>query len=430
MLFKVLLEMAISTSFAVSLFPNLISPQSGTEDSYPPRAQLNHLAEKICIGLKNDQSNIQNQLSTAIATTLNSPTSNFKIEFGDSGGVININIDSKPPMIANIVFDQNVKNFTMAMRRPKTEIEPISRISLNSNCSLFQAYNTYYNIEHRPHLRIKTNAFGEELLRVKMEEPLQEMPASAAHHLKVGFIDSGLDYNHPAVAGKSRPFLGVDLTNPARPPYDYTNTIQNELMGKSYGHGTAVAAIAAEGIDIHIIPVRTENTSHLAGKAVEYLARHGVRIVNISQGTWRISDWIEFREAALAHPEMLFIVAAGNESSNIDKTPAYPASFDIPNMIVVAATDKDGEFSKSFSNYGPQRVHVAAYGENVLTAKSGGGMGRVSGTSFATPKVTRLAAQILMKQQSLKVSELKELVLKQAQPRENLRGKVKYGYIE
>ncbi len=430
MLFKVLLEMAVSTSFAVSFFPNLLPSQSTPVDAYPVRTQFNDLAEKICLDLKNDQNNIKAQISISTSKELNRSTSNFKIEPSDSGGVINFNINSTPPMIANIVFDQNVKSFTLTMKRPKNEIEPISRISLDSNCRLYQAYNTYYNNENRPHLRIKTNALGEELLRVKMEEPIQELASSAAHHLKIGFIDSGLDYNHPAVASKSRPFLGIDLTNPARPPYDYTNTIQNELMGKSYGHGTAVAAIAAEGIDIHIIPVRTDNTSHLAGKAVEYLARLGVRIVNISQGTWRISDWIDFREAALAHPEMLFIVAAGNESSNIEETPAYPASFDIPNMIVVAATDKYGEFAKNFSNYGPEKVHVAAYGENVLTAQSGGGTTRVSGTSFATPKVTRLAAQILMKQQGLKVSELKELVLQQAQPKENLRGKVKYGYIE
>lgn len=430
MFLKILLELTISSSFAMSFLSDSLPTQSLPQDSYPPRTQFYQLAEKICSNLKNDRSYQQNRLLSDISNAFKSPSSYIKIRTGDLGTELNLNIGTQAPMIANFIFDKNVTTFTMTMNRPTNEIEPISRINLNSSCRLHQAYNTFYNNKNRPYLRIKTNALGEELLRVKMEEPLQNIPHQIHNHLKVGFIDSGLDYNHPTVAQKSRPFLGIDLTNPARPPFDYTNTIQNELMGKSYGHGTAVASIAAEGVDIHIIPVRIENSSTLAGKAVDYLAKQKVRIINISQGTWRISDWIDFRRAALAHSEILFIVSAGNDSLNIDQKPAYPAAFDIPNMIVVASTNKEGEFSKSFSNYGPQRVHVAAYGENVLAAKSGGGSARVSGTSFAAPKVARLAAQILMKQESLKTLELKELILKQAQPKEHLKDKVKYGYIE
>ena len=57
--------------------------------------------------------------------------------------------------------------------------------------------------------------------------------------------------------------------------------------------------------------------------------------------------------------DMLFVAAAGNNGANNDVTPLYPASFVVPNVIAVAATDST-DLRASFSNYGATSVHLAA----------------------------------------------------------------------
>ena len=92
---------------------------------------------------------------------------------------------------------------------------------------------------------------------------------------------------------------------------------------------------------------------------------------------------------------MLFITSAGNATSfrgvNIDKAPYYPASFNLENLISVTCIDKYSEFSK-FVNYGKESVDIAAPGIDIPIVQYNGELGFVSGTSFAVPHVTGVAA--------------------------------------
>lgn len=260
-----------------------------------------------------------------------------------------------------------------------------------------------------------------------MQDPLLDQTTSST--VRIGMIDSGIDYNHEKLKVKSRPMLGIDLTNQARPPYDYTNSIQNELrMGKHFTHGTAVADIASRNLDALIIPVRIENQSRLAAEAVEYLAGKNVRIINISQGGYRQEEWEPLQLAIRNHPEILFIVAAGNESQNIDELPSYPSSLTEPNLIVVTSVNKQGDISQ-FSNFGSQHVHFAALGENVSAAHAGGGQWTVNGSSFAAPVVANLAASILQKNPHITTEELLQGLVHLANPSPALDGKVRYGVL-
>jgi len=97
--------------------------------------------------------------------------------------------------------------------------------------------------------------------------------------------------------------------------------------------------------------------------AFDYAGDHGARIVNGSFGGAGTSDLLD--AAMAAHPDTLFVVAAGNDGVNDDTTPHYPCNYgaapdNLPNVICVAATDSSDTLA-SFSNYGAS-VDLAAPG--------------------------------------------------------------------
>ena len=58
---------------------------------------------------------------------------------------------------------------------------------------------------------------------------------------------------------------------------------------------------------------------------------------------------------------ILHVVAAGNDNSDNDVIPFFPASYDLPNIISVAATDWNDQYA-DFNNYGANSVDLAALG--------------------------------------------------------------------
>ncbi|MDJ0781894.1 MAG: S8 family serine peptidase [Desulfosarcinaceae bacterium] len=99
------------------------------------------------------------------------------------------------------------------------------------------------------------------------------------------------------------------------------------------------------------------------GQAILYAVENGANIINLSLTVGSGAD-SQFVYDAIKNADMsniLVVVAAGNEANNNDVNPAYPSSFDLPNIISVAATDENDKLS-SFSNYGLQSVDVAAPG--------------------------------------------------------------------
>lgn len=188
----------------------------------------------------------------------------------------------------------------------------------------------------------------------------------------VAVIDSGIDASHPDVAGNLVP--GYDFIDRDGDPEDLN------------GHGTHVAGIIgavmdnAEGITgvaghCRIMPLRVldgngEGTIADVIAAIDFAAERNVRIVNMS---FAGSDYSRVLfDAMKAHPDMLFIAAAGNDGrsasgGNSDVTPLYPAGFDLPNIISVAATDQHDNLA-SFSNFGRASVDLAAPGTDIVSA--------------------------------------------------------------
>src|SRR5262249_47353265 len=112
---------------------------------------------------------------------------------------------------------------------------------------------------------------------------------------------------------------------------------------------------------------------------------------------------------------ILFVAAAHNQAQNDDVTPVYPASFDSPSIISVAATHHDDRYTP-FTNCGATRVDLAAPGDSVWSTWPGGGYQFASGTSMATPLVAGAAALVWSAFPNLSAAEVKARLLNSVDP--------------
>ncbi len=206
----------------------------------------------------------------------------------------------------------------------------------------------------------------------------------------VAVIDTGVDYRHPDLAGNiwhnSGEIAGNGLDDDGNGfvddtvGYDFLDG-DNDPMDPS-GHGTHVAGIiAAEGNNgtgitgvgwtLKIMALKAGGASgfFLSStliQAINYAVDNGAKVINAS---WGGDDSDPAMRGAIDNAKtqgVLFVAAAGNSGRNIDSQPFYPASYDLSNIVSVAASDQDDGLA-SFSNFGPSSVDVGAPGSNILS---------------------------------------------------------------
>lgn len=122
-------------------------------------------------------------------------------------------------------------------------------------------------------------------------------------------------------------------------------------------------------------------------------------------------------------PNTLFVVAAGNDSSDNDALPDYPADIQAPNKIVVAATLGYSEIAE-FSNFGATKVDVAAPGVAIQSTGPAQSYLHMSGTSQAAPFVTSAISLAKDLNPALTASDIKSIILKTVDVKPWLKGKV------
>ncbi len=274
--------------------------------------------------------------------------------------------------------------------------------------------------------------------------------ATGASGVRVAVIDTGADLGHPDLA----PNL---WTNPAETPAngrdDDANGFVDDVRGADFvdgdgvpddanGHGTHVAGtVAAQGNDgagvtgvawdAALLPLRTlgadgSGSTSDTMRAYAYAARAGARVVNLSLGG---SQFVRAeRDAIAALPEVLFVVAAGNEGADNDTTGSYPCNYDLPNVVCVAATDSYDRLA-SFSNRGAVTVDLAAPGVDIASTypRSGGGYAYLSGTSMAAPHVAGAAALLLARAPEAGAAALRRALLTGVDPLRDLSGRTVTG---
>ena len=269
----------------------------------------------------------------------------------------------------------------------------------------------------------------------------------------VAVLDSGVDFTHvdlrenmwfrpESLPAYTDDELGTfnDLNG-----YNGTDSIADPMDDN--GHGTHCAGIiGAEGDNgegiaginwkVKIMPLKflgrggfgsTDDAIEAINYAIDR-KKHGVnvRVISASWGSTSRSKALEDTIRAAGEAGILFVAAAGNDGSDNDRRPHYPSNYDLPNVISVAALDRNDQLT-SFSNFGLKSVHVAAPGKDILSTWLNDSYREASGTSMATPYVSGVAALIIASEPKITMEKLRERILNTVDKLDSLDGKVVTG---
>jgi uncharacterized repeat protein (TIGR01451 family) len=135
-----------------------------------------------------------------------------------------------------------------------------------------------------------------------------------------------------------------------------------------------------------------------------------LRVLNNSYGGFGYS--LAERDAirALADSQILFVASAGNATRDNDRFPHFPSSYEEPNVIAVAATDRS-DFIASFTNYGARTVHMAAPGAAILSTTPNNTYSVFNGTSMAAPHVSGAAALLCAARPDISLTQLRAALI-------------------
>lgn len=278
-----------------------------------------------------------------------------------------------------------------------------------------------------------------------------------ASDIVVAIIDTGIRLSHEDLApnlwvnpGESgRGLLGLDrqhnLLDDDQDGYvDDVHGI-NAILGTGlplddHGHGTHVSGIVGgagnNGVGVTGVAWRVQLMACKAFDAlgnaaisdlvtcIDYAREKGASVINASWGDGGF-DSAALHDAIVsaANAGIIFVAAAANHNSDNDVSPIYPANYALPNMIVVAATDRNDNRA-AFSNYGATTVHLGAPGAPVFSCWNGSDNDYryYEGTSMAAPQVAAACALVWSQNRNQTFDQVIRRVLTAVDPIPSLAG--------
>lgn len=266
---------------------------------------------------------------------------------------------------------------------------------------------------------------------------------TGSQNVVIAILDSGTEINHPDLVPNywrnPGEIAGDGIDNDGNGFIDdvigYDFEDDDNLPDDTVPHGTHVAGISGargnnsigvsgvnQNVSLMILKIGGLAGPSLAGivAGIDYTSTmrrdHGINIVasNHSYGGVTFSqaerDAIIDNEAA----GILFVAAAGNSSSDNDALTVYPAGYQIPSVLTVAATDRRDQLA-GFSNFGRTTVDLGAPGVGIMSttlfSSDPSGYEFLSGTSMASPMVAGAAGLLAAAEPSLNYAQIRSLIL-------------------
>ena len=257
----------------------------------------------------------------------------------------------------------------------------------------------------------------------------------------VAIVDTGIDLYHPVFLNS-----GAIWVNPGEIANngidDDRNGYVDDVNGYNFNNGTAspaddeghgthcagivlgtsqdITANTLQPAKIKIMPLKFldstgSGSTANAISAINYAVNMGAKVISNSWGGGSPSDSLLQAIAYAYDHKVLFVAAAGNNGTNNDTTPTYPANYNVPNVLSVAATTS-GDVLASFSNYGTSTVQLASPGVGIYSTYIGHSWATMSGTSMATPFVAGVAALMMRENSQMSAYQARTVLLGAVDP--------------
>ncbi|MBO2447280.1 type VII secretion-associated serine protease mycosin [Actinomadura barringtoniae] len=234
-------------------------------------------------------------------------------------------------------------------------------------------------------------------------------PLTQGQGVTVAVIDSGVQPDHPMLAGRVPPGQFIDLTHTGKRDCAGHGTQIASLIG---GRNMIDRRIPLSGVApasrLLIIKLQNQdapnnNDGALLPAAIHKAVDGGARVINMSL---KVKNTPELLEAVhFAQKRNVVLVAAGGnqEIPEGENGKAYPASY--PGVISVASLDRDGARAESSTLL--SKVDVAAPGKDVYAATMQGGYDLAAqGTSYAAAFVSGVAALVISRHPDLSADQV------------------------
>ena len=285
--------------------------------------------------------------------------------------------------------------------------KPWLMMSLNADCDPQVTRKINYGaggealslVSLKPDFSVRGEAESLNPPLIPPDQPAELVNNSIPLPIRVGMIDSGVNYrlaeiNERLARDADNKLIGYDFWDMDDLPYD-AHLLDDGFFVQRHGTRTA-SLLLREARDIELVPYRYPRPDMSRMQAlVEHAARNLVTILGMPLGSNNALEWRDFERAARAHPNILFVVSAGNNGRDIDRAPVYPAAFALENMLVVSSADDFVQPAEGV-NWGKESVDYLVPAENVLLLDYSGRETRGSGSSYAVARVAALAAKMKM----------------------------------
>jgi len=238
----------------------------------------------------------------------------------------------------------------------------------------------------------------------------------------VAILDGPVDLTHGCFGGANLRRVDTLVGDEAGsgPMSAHGTHVTSVVFGQPLS-GTLALAPGCRGL---VAPVFRDNSGYLSqldlARAIERSVAEGAHVINISGGERVVHGQ---PDPLLAHAidlceqsGVLVVAATGNDGCDCVHVPAA-----LPTVVAVGALGRLGKsvpssnFGRSYASHG-----VLAPGEKIPGAVPGGSIVAYTGSSFATPIVTALAALLLCEQRRLTghadVVKVREAILASALP--------------